>query len=676
MNKLKKYILFTILGLFIFFMGLTIITYFSVKDKIHTYTISQPIEIYDKDGDIIDYLSRQKGENATIDEIPIPLQKAFIAVEDRRFYSHHGVDIWRLGKAVLVNLSKGKISQGGSTISQQLAKNAFLTNERTFSRKFKELIITLEIERLYSKDQILEKYMNEIYFGSGTYGVREAAMDIFGKDISQLNIPESAMLAGIPNRPTYYNPRKNLDHAIKRAHLILKLMKDQGYITEAQYEEALNYKFISESEAKEKIFPPRNTTVIISGGRRKRESTKAPDFVDIVEEKLIDLVEPPVLAKGGFKVYTTLDSDMQKIAKTTFENYSKFKQDSKLQGGMVTLDSKTGEVRSVIGGYNYHSGSFNRGIDAKVQIGSTFKPFIYYTALEQGYTMNQMIDGRSQTYGDWTPKNYGDAKYKDITLLQSLEKSINTVAVKLLDKVGIDNVIDNFYKTGVELEFPRDLTIALGSVSSNPLQLATAYLPFSNGGTAYIPSFITKIEDVDGNILYERKEVEGHEAFDPINTSLITYMLEDVVNFGSGKRAKLHSKRGFDVEQGGKTGTSNDYKAAWYAGFTPDYVTVIYMGYDDSTSMPNGSSGGTLVAPLWKNFYQQMIDEDIYTPTKFEFIKENTDNDELVYRDMDIRSGKIQRTPKEFRRTILMKKDQAPKTFTEKIWNGFKGWFN
>jgi penicillin-binding protein 1A len=674
-KKQRKKIFLAILGLFLVLVALTAITYFSVRDQITTYTISKPITIYDKDEEIVDYLSMQKGENATIDEIPVPLQKAFISVEDRRFYSHYGIDPLRLGKAVLVNLSKGRVVQGGSTISQQLAKNAFLTNERTFSRKFKELIITLEIERIYSKDEILEKYMNEIYFGSGTYGVREAASDIFGKDITELNIAESAMLAGIPNRPTYYNPRKNLENTMKRTHLILRLMKDQGYISEDQYEEALEHKFVMEKDVKNKFFLSRDTTVIISGGRRKRESTKAPDFVDIVEEQLADFLDPTIIARGGFKVYTTLDNEMQKIAKISFQNYSRFKRNSKLQGAMVTLDSQTGEVRSIVGGYNYRTGDFNRSVEANRQIGSTFKPFVYYTALEKGYTMNQLIDGSTHRYGDWTPQNYGNAKYKKITLIQSLEKSINTIAVKLLDEVGIDSVVNNFNKTGVEIEFERNLTIALGSASTSPLKLATSYLPFSNGGYAYTPSFITKIEDVNGKILYERETIEGVEAFDSINTSLMTYMLEQVVNHGSGKRAKLISKRGFNVDQGGKTGTSNDYRSAWYAGFTPDYVTVVYMGYDDNSPMPNGSSGGSLAAPLWKDFYQTMIDKDIYTPTKFEFINENTKNGELVYRDIDLRTGEVKKAPKEFRREILFKKSQAPKTITEKIWNGFKGWF-
>ena len=676
LKKQRKNIFIALLGGMFILAALTTITYFSVKGKITSYTTSEPIIIYDKDENIVDYLSQQKGENASIEEIPLPLQKAFISVEDRRFYSHHGIDIWRLGKAVLVNLSKGRIAQGGSTISQQLAKNAFLSNERTFSRKFKELIITLEIERVYSKDEILEKYMNEIYFGSGTYGVREAAKDIFNKDISKINIAESAMLAGIPNRPNFYNPRKNLKNTMKRTHLILKLMLNQNYITQSEYNIAIKHKFIMESDYKKTFFPDKNISIIVSGGRKKRESSKAPDFMDIVEEKIVDLVDSTTFARGGFKVYTTLDNEMQKIAKTSFEDYSIFKKDKKLQGAMVTIDVKTGEVRSVIGGYNYRTGDFNRGIEAKRQIGSTFKPFVYYTALEKNFTMNQIIDGSNKQYGDWSPKNYNNAKYKNITLIQSLEKSINTVAVKLLDEVGIENVVDNFNKTGVEINFDKNLTIALGSMSYSPLELATAYIPFANGGYSHTPSFITKIEGVDGKVLYERESPHEVEAFDSINISLMTYMLEQVVNYGSGKGAKLHSKHGFNIDQGGKTGTSNDFRSAWYSGFTPDYVTVVYMGYDDNSSMPNGSSGGHIAVPLWKNYYQNMIDKGVYKPSKFDFIDDNIKSGELVSRDIDIRTGEVTRAPKEFRRKILFKKNQAPKSVTEKIWNGFKSWFN
>lgn len=659
--------------------GISIATYVSVKDTINSYTLTEPITVLDRDENIIEYISRQKGENADISEIPEDLQNAFIAVEDRRFYSHFGIDVRRLGKAVLVNLSKRRVSQGGSTISQQLSKNAFLSNERTLTRKFKELIITLEIERIYTKKEILEKYLNEIYFGSGSYGVREAARDIFNKDVSKINLPEAAMLAGIPNRPSTYNPRTNLDNALKRAHLILKLMYNQGIIDEAQYNLALQHKFVKEQDLPRGYRRRKNVSVIVKDGRRKRESAKAPDFTDIVEDKLTDLVAVDIVARGGLKVYTTLDTEMQKTAREEFNSYSYLRKDAKLQGAMVTLDAHTGEVRSIIGGKNYSAGNFNRAVNTKKQIGSTFKPFVYYTAMEKGYTMNQVVDASTVSYGKWTPRNYGRKEYGKITLLESLEKSVNTVAVKLLKEVGLENVKGNFQATGAGITMEDNLTSALGSMSASPLDLATSYLPFANGGYAHEPVLITKIEDDHGNVLYRRETEEGNWIFDPVNTALTTYMLQDVVKNGSGRAAKITTRFGSALEQGGKTGTSNDFRAAWYAGFTPDYVTVIYMGYDDNSSMPNGSTGGRVAAPLWKNFYMSLIDKGIYDPSDFEFIDDNKRNGELVKRNIDLRTGEVGRPPKTYRREVLFKKDQVPegeiKKFFRGVSDGTKGFF-
>lgn len=679
LKKQRKKLLTLLVAGIITTGGITIATYISVKDSINSYTISEPITILDKDENIVEYISMQKGESVDITEIPEDLQNAFIAVEDRRFYSHHGVDIRRLGKAILVNLSKGRISQGGSTISQQLSKNAFLSNERTFTRKFKEMIITLEIERVYTKKEILEKYLNEIYFGSGSYGVREAAKDIFNKDVSKINLPEAAMLAGIPNRPSTYNPRTNLDNAIKRAHLILKLMYNQGIIDEKEYSLALQHKFIREQDQPRRSFRRKNTSIIVKDGRKKRESAKAPDFTDIVEERLTDLIDVDIVARGGLKIYTTLDIEMQKAARQEFNSYSYMKKDSKLQGAMVTLDAQTGEVRSVIGGKDYITGNFNRAVNTEKQIGSTFKPFVYYTAMEKGYTMNQIVDASTVSYGEWTPQNYGGKRYRKMTLLESLERSINTVAVKLLKEVGIGSVRKNFDSVQADIPMDNNLTSALGSMSASPLELATSYLPFANGGYAHTPTLITRVEDDHGNILYERGVPDENLVFDTINTSLTTYMLKDVVKNGSGKAAKIRTKFGFPVEQGGKTGTSNDFRSAWYAGFTPDYVTVVYMGYDDNSSMARGSSGGRLAAPLWKNFYERLIDKGLYSPQTFKFIDENIRNGELVEKSIDLRNGEVGRVSKEYRRSILFKKDQVPegevKKFFRGVTNGTRGFF-
>lgn len=552
LKKQRKKIAMVFLAGILIAGGVTAATYISVKGSIHSYTSFEPITILDKDDLVVEYISVQKGENASIEEIPKNLQNAFISVEDKRFYKHFGIDVLRLGKAVLVNLSKGRVSQGGSTISQQLAKNAFLSNERTFTRKFKELIITFEIERLYSKDEILEKYLNEIYFGSGSYGVREAAKDIFNKDISEVNLAEAAMLAGIPNRPNRYNPRTNLENALKRGNLILRLMYNDGVIDESEYNKALSHKFILEQDAT--LFSRRksDTTIIIKDGRKKRESTKAPDFNDVVENRLDEVIDIDILSRGGLKVYTTLDTQMQKIAQEEFDSYSYLKKDDKMQGAMVTVDSATGEIRSLIGGKNYRSGNFNRAVNTKRQIGSTFKPFIYYTAMENGYTMNQMMDATNKTYGEWSPQNYGGGRYDEMTLVESLERSINTVAVKLLNDIGLDKVKKNFETTLVDMTIEDDLTSALGSMSASPLDLAASYIPFASGGDPRKTSIIRRVEDLYGNVLYERENSAEEKPLDSINISLTTSMLEDIVKNGSARGAKINTRMGFSIDQGGK----------------------------------------------------------------------------------------------------------------------------
>ena len=566
-----------------------------IEELVKSYKDSEPTIIYDSKGKQVDLITKRRGEPIHIDEIPENMKNAVIAIEDKRFYTHHGFDMRRLGKAVLVNLSRARAVQGGSTITQQLAKNAFLSNEKTLIRKVKEALITLEIEKRYEKDEILEKYLNEIYFGSGSYGIKEASRSIFDKDVSRINLAEVAILAGVPNRPAKYDPRKNLDKAIERGQLVLKLMLKQEFITELEYERAMNHKFVYEKDLKNSGKSKYVSAIL---DKRSKRYFKSPEFTDIVEDELVEMFDEKTVYEGGLKVYTGLDADMQKIALETFNNYKPFANDSKLQGALVTIDTETGYVKSIVGGKNFRSGNFNRAIMAKRQPGSAFKPFVYYTALEKGIAMNELRDDSAEKYGDWQPKNYGNKSYGEITILQAIENSVNTIAVKLLKEVGISNVISNFRKTGVSIDIPKDLSIALGTMSITPMELATSYAPFSNGGYSVQPIFITKIEDKNGNVLYEQPVVKK-QVLDSENISLITHMLKDVVSYGSGRRAKVRTVNGKYAEQGGKTGTTNDNKSAWFAGVTPEYATTVYIGYDDNTSMPSYASGGSIAAPLW-----------------------------------------------------------------------------
>jgi len=642
-----------------------------IEELVKSYKDSEPTIIYDSKGKQVDLITKRRGEPIHIDEIPENMKNAVIAIEDKRFYTHHGFDMRRLGKAVLVNLSRGRAVQGGSTITQQLAKNAFLSNEKTFLRKVKEALITLEIEKRYEKDEILEKYLNEIYFGSGSYGIKEASRSIFDKDVSKINLAEVAILAGVPNRPSKYDPRKNLDKAIERGQLVLKLMLKQDFITELEYERAMNHKFVYEKDLKNSGKSKYVSAIL---DKRSKRYFKSPEFTDIVEDELVEMFDEKTVYEGGLKVYTGLDADMQKIALETFNNYKPFTNNSKLQGALVTIDTETGYVKSIVGGKNFRSGNFNRAISAKRQPGSAFKPFVYYTALEKGIAMNELRGDSAEKYGDWQPKNYGNKSYGEITILQAIENSVNTIAVKLLKEVGISSVISNFKKTGVSIDIPKDLSIALGTMSITPMELATSYAPFSNGGYSVQPIFITKIEDRDGNVLYEQSIVKK-QVLDSENISLITHMLKDVVSYGSGRRARVRTANGKYAEQGGKTGTTNDNKSAWFAGVTPEYATTVYIGYDDNTSMPSYASGGSIAAPLWGEYYQAMINRGVYTPGDFEFIKENLKNKTLVSRTIDLRSGELGSPSREYKRTALFKKGQVPDGFTDNLYWGIKNMF-
>ncbi len=629
-----------------------------VEKLVESYAPSIPTTIYDSNEKVVDLISKEMREEVTMEEIPDHVANAFVAIEDKRFYTHPGLDPIRLGKATLVNLSKGRFAQGGSTITQQLAKNAFLSNEKKLMRKVKEALIALEIEKRYSKEEILEKYMNEIYFGSGFYGIETASYSFFGKRVSQLTLPEAAMLAGIPNRPSYYNPRRNLENAVKRSHLVLKQMKKQGLISKEEYENALNHKFVSEKETSKNFRGDSSTSVILA--RNSRNYLKSPDFTDIIEKKLFELFDEDQIYEEGLQVYTSLDLDMQRVALETFNNYPPFKNNPKLQGALITIDSSNGYVKSIVGGKNFKDGNFNRATRAERQPGSAFKPFVYYTALEEGIPMNAVREDSEVKFGKWKPQNYGKNFVGDVTLLEAMERSINIIAIKLLKEVGVNNVIKNVEKTGAQMDIPKNLTAALGTMTTTPQDLATAYIPFSNGGFKMEPIFITKVLNREGQILYER-QVTRRRVFKGTDVSLLVHMMKDVVANGSGRRAKVVDRSGNPIEQGGKTGTTNDFRSAWYAGITPEYVTTLYIGYDDNSPMPGGSTGGSLAAPLWKRYYQKLIEKGIYKPGRFQFMDELIGNGDLVLRDIDSRTGFAGEPTVGARRTGLFKRGQEPK---------------
>jgi len=672
MKKLFRNILFIFLGLFLLIgvsSGVLIIKAYKelpeLGQLIENYDPVIPSKIYDVNGEIIDILYKEIRETASIDNIPNSLKNAYIAIEDRRFYEHHGFDILGMGRAMLINIVTMSKAQGASSITQQLAKNAFLSNEKKIMRKVKEAIITVELERSYTKDEILEKYMNEIYFGSGAYGVKTAARAFYGRSIEDINLAESALLAGVPNRPNKYNPRRNLNNAIFRSRLVLSQMKKYNLIDQKEYKEALTQTFYNEDNLPEKLkdlsmkeLLKLNVTVIRN--KSKKRSYNTPDFTDIVEKKLFELFTENQIYEEGLEIYTTLDIGMQKAAKATFENYEPLKANEGLNGGIVTIEADTGYVRAIIGGKEFKSGDYNRAIYAKRQPGSSFKPFVYFTALRLGYPMNTVIEDTPLEFGQWKPRNYGNNFRKNFTLLEGMERSINIVAIKTLQKVGLKNFGETVKLAGGEnLKIPQNLTAALGTMVVTPYELSSLYLPFANGGYKVKPKFITQIKNRYGKVIYQ-EQIEQKRVFKSEDVALITHMMEDVVNLGTGRNARV-KKDGKNIVQGGKTGTTNRQRTAWYAGITPKYVTTIYIGYDNNKPMDKSATGGGLTAKLWGNYYQMLVDDGYDTGDEFSHIADGLKNNKLSKVLIDSKNGRLADSTSGWsKRWALFKKGTEP----------------
>ncbi|RXZ71146.1 penicillin-binding protein [Fusobacterium necrophorum] len=616
-----------------------------VQELVENYEVSAPSVIYDRNGEVVDTLYQEARDNVSLEEVPEYSKQAFLAIEDKRFYEHHGIDPRGLLRALFVNLRSGHARQGASSITQQLAKNAFLTMDRTLSRKIKELIITIEIERVYTKEEILEKYLNEIYFGSGAYGLKTAAKQFFHKDIEDINLAEAAMLAGIPNRPEGYNPRRKLDNAVKRMNIVLAEMREDGRITEEEYQEALTQKFISEQEAGPKEKTNKKVTIIYP--RKDTRHYENPEFTKLVEDFLLKKFDANTVYNKGLKIYSTLDVAMQKTARETFHQYPLLKARKGLNGAMVTIDPFSGQIITMVGGKDFKIGNFNRAIMAKRQFGSSFKPFVYFAALLNGFESNSVLEDSAVHYGKWSPKNAnGIFSDTNTTLVNALDKSINSVSVKLLAAVGVPKFRDMMKQVDPKLDIPDNLTAALGTAEGSPLQLAIDYAMFVNGGYLVSPIIITSIEDKHGNLLYEvipRKD----KIFESQDTSIITYMLKSSVQSGTSARARVITKTGAPMEQGGKTGTTNSARTVWYAGITPEYVTTAYLGYDNNRAMP-GLGGGNAVAPLYHNYYQEIVNKGLYLPGKFSFMEDHIKNGELVVQKLDILTGLLSSEGREF----------------------------
>lgn len=606
----------------------------NIQSMVEDYKPQMATTIYDKNNNVVDVLEVDSRDAVKLEDVSPYVKEAFMAIEDKKFYSHHGLHFKGIIRAVLTNFLKGKATQGGSSITQQLAKNAFLTPERTFSRKVKEAILTYQIERTYTKDEILERYLNEIYFGSGSYGIKNAADQYFRKDPKDLNIAEAALLAGIPNRPTKYDPNRSLENALHRQQIILKEMFEDGRITKEEYEEALAYKFELENEENVKNVP-KNTSIIYN--RRPKKAYNNPELTTIVENYLAEIYDDEQIYTSGLKIYTTIDLDYQKVARDTFNAYPYFKNKD-INGAMVTLDPFTGGIISIVGGKNFKAGNFDRATMAGRQLGSSFKPFVYLKALESGYEPYSVVVNDFVAYGKWVPKNF-DGRYTfNSTLVNSLNLSLNIPAVKLMDAVTVEAFKEEMTDKIKLTSEVQNLTTALGSVDSTPVNTAANFSIFVNGGYIVKPNIIREIRDNQDILIYVA-DIEKVKAFDSVDVSVITAMLKSVVSNGTATKARVYDKSGRPIQQGGKTGTTNEHRTAWFVGITPEYVTVCYIGRDDNKPMYGKMTGGSAVAPMWGRYYQTLINKGLYTPGKFEFLENYLETGDLVKQNIDIYTG-------------------------------------
>lgn len=590
----KKVILFImaliVVGILGVGCGLVAIGISGDKDvsDIHPPASSQILDI---NGNLITNIHATENRTlVTLDKIPKNLQNAFIAVEDNRFYEHSGIDPRGIMRALYSNIVSGEVAEGGSTITQQLAKNAFLSQERTITRKIQEVFIAIRLEQQYTKDEILEMYLNQIYFGRGAYGVQAAAQTYFGKDVSQLSLSECAMLAGIPRSPNYYSPLNNLSAALERRSEVLDQMAKYNYITA------------------DTAMRTKQEQLHLVNPKEEEQNHTASYFIDYVTQEMIDKFGADAVYKEGLKIYVTLDMNMQKAAEEAvnsllpvyYDDANGLKQP---QGALVAIDPATGYIKAMVGGRG--TDQFNRATMAVRQPGSSFKPFTFATALEENMTPDTTVSNKPFKLGDWQPQNYDRTFSGMVTMRQTAINSLNVPTVRLAEKVSIDKVLTTAQNLGISTLVvnsapgePNDKNLAasIGGLTQGvtALDMAGAYSAFANHGIYTKPVAVVKVIDRKGKVIYENKP-ETKQAISERTATLLTSMLQDVIVRGTGTGAKINRPAA------GKTGTTDNYQDAWFAGYTPNLVTVVWMGCDDNAQMP-GITGGTVPAKIWQNF--------------------------------------------------------------------------
>ena len=549
------------------------------------YDPGSDVTLVDVEGRTIARRGHNQGQVIALDALPAHVGNAFVAIEDRRFRYHFGIDVWGLGRATVANISAGSVVQGGSTLTQQLAKNLFLKPERTLKRKFDEAILALYLESRYTKDEILTLYLNRVYFGAGVYGVEAAAERFFSKPASKLTLTEAAILAGSVKAPSRYNPDASPEAAMARAGLVLNAMAAQGYVGEAQAAKA--------SGAKPKIATRMATPG--AGYFVDYAVSLVPSFAGKATERLI--------------VDTTLDLDLQAAAERALD--AGLAKDGKAlaatQGALVSM-TLDGAVRALVGGRNYDESQFNRATDARRQPGSAFKPFVYLAALEFGHRPSDEVFDGPVTIGDWQPENYEGSYEGAITLAHALARSSNSASVQLTNEVGAETVARVAHRLGIAGDLQAVPSLALGTSEVTPLDLTTGYAAFANGGEGVIPHVIVRIRTESGKVLYERKGSCLGRVIEPRHEADMVAMMTGAVTQGTGRAASLGAR-----PVAGKTGTSQSYRDAWFVGFTAEHITGVWIGNDSGTPMKRATGGG-LPARIFKAYMIKAEDKRPIAP--------------------------------------------------------------
>ncbi|MBS9782398.1 MAG: PBP1A family penicillin-binding protein [Arcobacter sp.] len=634
--------------------------YDKIKDDVNVivdYSPKQTTQFFDKNGKLI--ANTFNGENrdyVKYDDIPARVIESLVAIEDTQYFEHFGINPDAISRAIIKDIKARAFVEGASTLTQQLVKMLVLSREKKLIRKVKEALLAIRLETILTKEEILERYLNHVFFGHGYYGIRTASKGYFKKDLYELSLKEIAILVGLPRAPSFYDPTRNLKISLARANQVITRLKTLGWINEEQYQNAI-----------------KETPIIYNQTLTKN---KAPYIVDYAV-KLLKKDIPDIL-NGGYKVKLTIDLDAQEIAKKALKNsYEealkrdlKFRKKEKklddssfvekLNAALVSIESKTGKILALVGGIDYKKSMFNRAIQAQRQPGSAIKPFLYQIALNEGLNpASQLIDiSRTYTYEKdgvekkWQPKNYGKNFKGYISLRDSLVYSRNLSTINLVTDVGLNTVSQALKEYGFE-NIPHDLSITLGAMSISPLQMSEYFSTFANNGIKVKPYIVEEIKDKTGQIV--RFESQEKEINTPSQNFLITSILKEVVSRGTAKRARVKG-----IELAGKTGTTNDYIDAWFCGYSPSIQTIVWFGQDDNKPMRKTETGGKIAAPVFSYFFENYLKihpEIERTFTKPKEVYESKINGKIEYYteqsplpdiEIKIQSENEEETPMEF----------------------------